>query len=101
MLTMVASSAVISWASAMKASPIHRRSAACGRVGLACCSAELISAPSRREQAGHQPDRNGQHDDHDRGERRRLEGHEKEDAKRHRKQDVEDRESTGMNSTQW
>src|SRR5437870_2824400 len=30
MLTMVASSAAISWASAMKASPIHRRSTACG-----------------------------------------------------------------------
>src|SRR2546428_14069384 len=92
MLTMVASSAVISWASAMNASPIHRRSAACARICSARCTADRISAPSRREQADPQPDGNSQDDDQDRGDSRRLDRHEEEDADRDGQADVERKE---------
>src|SRR5438552_5370510 len=75
MLTIVASSAIISWASAMKARAIHRRSAGRLLVGSANVGAELVAPPPRRDLSGQKTESDGEHDDCQRCHCRGLQGH--------------------------
>src|SRR5437879_5951959 len=88
MLTMVASSAIISWARAMKARVSQRRSIAGPLTPLANLGADFMAPPLCPELARQQTERDGDHDDEQRCQRGGLDAHEENDAEHHRQPDT-------------
>ena len=84
MLTIVASSAIISWASAMKVSAIQRRSI--GRLVMASANvgAELLAPPPRRDLTGQPTERDRDHDHDQRCDAGGFDGHQEDDAENDR-----------------
>src|SRR6202035_4451573 len=91
MLTIVASSAIISCARAMTASAIQRRSTGrCVGSSANCCRVVMTAPPG--ELARQQPDADGEDDNCDRRKPRWLERHEERDAQHDRRPDPEGRQ---------